>query len=363
MPHASRHRLEHSALVVALAFVANAAAAHVLSAWVMSGGAAEAATAPVYSSVELVLAERTAEPEAEEEQEASSDAEFFVLAPIVDEQSPPERELDEVDVVSDRDQRVTEESLTRNAVPADLVASAASAPDQPAPSLAGAYGDVRSEAVVDDEPSSHLPPVPSPNDGVTTPIPDAEGEESDDEALPSVPPSSGGDEGVSEQGEVGGVDWSAFRADMRTGSNVFASPPSVSVDVLDVAEGDRTVLNTRRVRYWSFMQRLTERVQDVWDPNRAWRSFDPSFDEIERQEYLTIVDFAINRHGEIQAVEVRRPSGVRELDREAVRAIDSAAPFRNVPEALLDTDGIARIGFYFTFDARARSGGLRWQRR
>ena len=358
MPRPAQQRYLRGVTLVALALVLNALGAHAFVRWVFgSAGGAQAEMAS-YASVALLRAEPVPE-EAEDEMPERDRADVFVLAPVIEE-APLEDA--EPRVVSDREQRVARESVARDAFEARQVSPTPSTPAALAPSRAGLRGDALAALQpADGSQERAQPDAPSVFSTGDLAEPDERaGVTGSGSGLP-VPHM--GDEGRDPRGELGGVDWEAFRPDLGAVSGVFSSPEPIAMDLVGVEESERTALNTRRVRYWSFLQRLTERVEQTWDPNRAWRAFDPARRELDAREYLTIIDFALSRHGAIEAVEVRRGCGVQALDREAIRALDAAAPFPNVPEALLDTDGYARIGFHFTFDARNTPPRVRWQRR
>ena len=159
------------------------------------------------------------------------------------------------------------------------------------------------------------------------------------------------------------LDLRAFGTDALAAQQFVASTTVRPPDSVSVEDGDRTMLNTQRVAYWSFFERLRRALQNVWDPNRAWRASDPTFDRLERQEYVTIIDIALRTDGMMEQLEVYRSSGSEVLDREAIRALDAIVPVRNVPEGLVSADGRAYIRYYFSFDARGGGSSLRWLRR
>lgn len=159
------------------------------------------------------------------------------------------------------------------------------------------------------------------------------------------------------------LDLRAFGADAVAAQQFVASTTVRPPESVAVEDGDRTMLNTQRVAYWSFFERLRRALQNVWDPNRAWRASDPGFDRLERQEYVTIIDIALRTDGMMEQLEVYRSSGSEVLDREAIRALDAIVPVRNVPEGLVSADGRAYIRYYFSFDARGGGSSLRWLRR
>ena len=57
--------------------------------------------------------------------------------------------------------------------------------------------------------------------------------------------------------------------------------------------------------------------------------------------------------GELAKIVVTQPSGVSELDDEAVRSFQKAAPFVNPPKELANDDGLITFAFSFYFEIGA----------
>ena len=57
--------------------------------------------------------------------------------------------------------------------------------------------------------------------------------------------------------------------------------------------------------------------------------------------------------GDLQKIVVTAPSGVTELDDEAVRAFHASAPFPNPPDGLANKDGLITFAFSFYFEIGA----------
>lgn len=121
-----------------------------------------------------------------------------------------------------------------------------------------------------------------------------------------------------------------------------------SIDYLrDVKDGDKTLLNRKQSRYWSFMHRMKMAVMERWNPAETYRQRDPYgkvYGVKDRYSNLLVV---LNGDGSLRKVRVEKSSGLDFYDEEAVRAISDAAPFPNPPEGLKDRDGIIHIRFGF----------------
>jgi len=124
-----------------------------------------------------------------------------------------------------------------------------------------------------------------------------------------------------------------------------------SVDHLeDVENGDETALSSKRWIYASFFNRLKRQVAQNWDPATVWRRSDPNGTVYGFKTRVTEVRVALSKKGELTKIVVTTPSGVTELDEEAVRAFHAAAPFPNPPEGLVAKDNLITFAFSFYFE-------------
>jgi TonB family protein len=123
-----------------------------------------------------------------------------------------------------------------------------------------------------------------------------------------------------------------------------------------VAEGEETRLNTRAFKYADFYRRVAEAIRSEWDPNGAWDALDPQDRVFGREARTVAVDIVLDRGGRLLAAKVATTSGLPFFDREALRAIDAAAPFPNPPEGLVDAEGrvvLERYGLRFEWPEHA----------
>jgi TonB family protein len=124
-----------------------------------------------------------------------------------------------------------------------------------------------------------------------------------------------------------------------------------SVDHLDdVAAGNETALNAKRWVHATFFNRLKRQVRQNWDPAAVWRRRDPNGSVYGFKTRVTEVRVALTPKGQLAKIVVTSPSGVTELDDEAVRAFKQAAPFPNPPKELASDDGLITFGFSFYFE-------------
>jgi TonB family protein len=130
-----------------------------------------------------------------------------------------------------------------------------------------------------------------------------------------------------------------------------------NVDHLDdVDNGDETALTAKRWVYASFFNRLKRQVAQNWDPQTVWHRVDPTGVVNGFKSRMTEVRATLTPGGAIEQILVITPSGVGDLDDEAVRAFKAAGPFPNPPDGLVGKDGKITFAFAFYFEiAGARS--------
>lgn len=127
-----------------------------------------------------------------------------------------------------------------------------------------------------------------------------------------------------------------------------------SVDHLeDVDSGDETSLSAKRWVYASFFNRLKRQVAQNWSPASVWRRTDPTGTVHGFKTRVTEVRVSLAANGRLQKIVVTSPSGVEELDEEALRAFRAASPFPNPPDGLVAKDGLITFAFSFHFEIGA----------
>lgn len=122
-----------------------------------------------------------------------------------------------------------------------------------------------------------------------------------------------------------------------------------SVDHLEEIEnGEETALSAKRWVYASFFNRLKRQVAQNWDPATVWRRTDPQGTHNGFKTRVTEVRVTLSPQGKLTKIVVTGPSGVGELDDEAIRAFNAAAPFPNPPDGLVKDNQITfAFSFYF----------------
>ncbi len=131
--------------------------------------------------------------------------------------------------------------------------------------------------------------------------------------------------------------------------------PSTSDDHLkDVKTGMQTLLSTREFVYYSYYNRIKDKLRQYWEPKikekmekivRQGRTIASSADRI------TKVVIILDNTGTLVRVQIVGPSGVNDLDDAAVEAFRAAAPFPNPPHGIADPDGTIKIRWDFILEA------------
>ena len=132
-------------------------------------------------------------------------------------------------------------------------------------------------------------------------------------------------------------------------------------DLRGVEEGDETLLNSRSFRYAGFLNRVKETVGRIWvrEVQDEAQRHDPSGAMYSYKDRRTVVEFSLDRSGELKDVHITISCGVDYLDRTAVEAFRRAERFPNPPPGLLGDDGLVRLPFAFTL--LAATGGVKMQ--
>jgi TonB family protein len=124
----------------------------------------------------------------------------------------------------------------------------------------------------------------------------------------------------------------------------------------DVKSGMQTLLSTREFVYYSYYNRIREKLRQYWEPK-----IKEKFERIVRQgrtiasdgEKITRIIIVLDEKGVLKKVQVVSGSGVTDLDDAAVEAFRAAAPFPNPPKGIVESDGTIKIRWDFVLEANA----------
>ena len=117
--------------------------------------------------------------------------------------------------------------------------------------------------------------------------------------------------------------------------------------------GDRTILNTRANRYYSFYERAKEQLRVYWKPevNQKAATLAVQKKLLDGQQLVTRVVASLDKDGKVQDVRTIQSSGVPQIDAAATTAFYKIGRLPNVPKGMLDRDGIARLYWEFVVNA------------
>jgi TonB family protein len=99
-------------------------------------------------------------------------------------------------------------------------------------------------------------------------------------------------------------------------------------------------INTREAKYAPYAQSLVRVLEEQWRPGQA------NYQEFPEEARRSLMRLTIESNGDLGGVEILRPSPIPQINESALRAIQSAAPFRPLPSSW----GLDRVSFYLTFE-------------
>ena len=136
------------------------------------------------------------------------------------------------------------------------------------------------------------------------------------------------------------------------------SPPSQSDDYLpNVKSGAQTSLNTREFQFYSYFERIKERLRMHWEPQlqRRVNILYARGEELPPADLLTKLDIILTKEGELTKILVLRRSGFSEIDEAAIKAFELAAPFPNPPSGMIENNGSVQLSWSFVVQNRGIS--------
>ena len=129
-------------------------------------------------------------------------------------------------------------------------------------------------------------------------------------------------------------------------------------DLRGVEIGDETLLNSRGFKYAGFLNRVKETVGRVWvgRVTDAQSRRDPSGQTYGYKDRRTVVEYTLDKEGEVREVKVALSSGVQYLDDVAIDAFKLVRRFPNPPPGLVDENG--KVTLQLGFVLLAATGGI-----
>lgn len=123
----------------------------------------------------------------------------------------------------------------------------------------------------------------------------------------------------------------------------------------DVRIGSFTALNTDQYLYYSFYARIEEQIRYRWE-SRVMAAIQ-RFDNITmmntgNRNWVTQVEFLLDREGFLKSALVMKESGVKIFDMAAINAFREARVFPNPPPEMVKEDGFIHIKYSFSVNFR-----------
>jgi TonB family protein len=120
----------------------------------------------------------------------------------------------------------------------------------------------------------------------------------------------------------------------------------------DIPYGNQTVLNTDKVRYASFINRIADEIYQPWveAAERALHEYVLGHRKMEPNIYITRLKVTLNSEGSVTGIQVMDSCGVSELDEAPKKAFWESEPFPNPPNQLFEKDGYVRLTYEFQFE-------------
>ncbi len=141
-------------------------------------------------------------------------------------------------------------------------------------------------------------------------------------------------------------------------NNAENSPSQSSDHIEKVETGMQTLLSTREFVYYSYYQRIREKIRSQWEPmikEKVRKVFASGRSIASSHDRITQVIIVLNKEGSLIKVQVIGESGIKDLDDAAVDAFRAAEPFPNPPKGIVEQDGMIRIRWDFVLEAQIDS--------
>jgi len=133
-----------------------------------------------------------------------------------------------------------------------------------------------------------------------------------------------------------------------------AAGGSATQDYLkDVDQGLETLLNAREFKYYSYYNRIRRQLSQHWEPKvrvKMSQMFKQGRFLASATDRVTKLIVVLDKKGNLVNVQMVKDSGVTDLDDAAIEAFQSAAPFPNPPQGIIEQDGTVKIRWDFVLE-------------
>lgn len=123
----------------------------------------------------------------------------------------------------------------------------------------------------------------------------------------------------------------------------------------ELEKGNQTILNTDKVLYASFINRIAEEVYQPWVGNieEALKSIRTLGRKLESNTYVTKLNVSMDKEGEIKGIQILSSCGVTLIDDAPKKAFWGLEAFPHPPVQLIEEDGFIRLVYEFHFEFKS----------
>jgi len=118
----------------------------------------------------------------------------------------------------------------------------------------------------------------------------------------------------------------------------------------DIAVGLFTALNTDRFTYYSFFERIEDKIRYPWESQVLRGLKDLSNQRLANYPYkkaVTQIEIVLNLNGDVENIYLLKSSAINEFDQAAIDSFLLAKQFGNPPRGLAEEDGKIHLKFQF----------------
>ena len=136
-----------------------------------------------------------------------------------------------------------------------------------------------------------------------------------------------------------------------------ATPPSQTDDYLpEIKSGLETSLNTREFQFYSYFERIKDRLRMYWEPQlqHKMRAVYAQGTTLEN-DLITKLDITLTQKGELTKISIAHSSGIEGVDDAALKAFELAAPFPNPPTGMIEKNGEVKLTWSFVVQVKGLS--------
>ena len=124
----------------------------------------------------------------------------------------------------------------------------------------------------------------------------------------------------------------------------------------DKEEGEETLLNSKQFIFFSFYERIKEKLRIEWSQNLKSVFQNPSFTQGQlSKDLVTKLKIQLRDNGTLKQILILSSSGDTNLDNAAISAFETAAPFPNPPKGMIEKDGTIQLRWDFIIQANRGS--------